>query len=81
MQALRIVINEMNFYNELFKEPLIEFPLSVQQIKKIAEKIDSDLSPENLTCDGEASAKHIGLRVELLTTAQGELAMIFGEME
>lgn len=80
MKALQVILNEMNFYAGLFGEEPITYPLSTDDIKKIAEKIECDLSPENLTCNGAASPRSIAMRTELLTTAQGNLAMICGEV-
>ena len=39
----------------------------------IADSIDSDLSPENLTCDGELSRSQVQARYKTLTKAAKEL--------
>jgi hypothetical protein len=44
--------------------------------QKIAESIDSDLSPENLTCDGEAPVGGIRKRYQQLTAAARELQQL-----
>jgi len=44
--------------------------------QKVADRISSDLSPENLSCDGEASAAHIRETRKLLTAARKELVKL-----
>jgi hypothetical protein len=44
-----------------------------QHNQQIAENIDSDLSPENLTCDGELSRTAVQQRYRQLTAAAREL--------
>ena len=39
----------------------------------IADSIDADLSPENLTCDGELSRTQVQARYKALTKAANEL--------
>jgi hypothetical protein len=41
--------------------------------QSIADSIDSDLSPENLTCDGELSRSQVQARYKTLTKAAKEL--------
>ncbi len=41
--------------------------------QSIADSIDSDLSPENLTCDGELSRTQVQARYKALTKAAKEL--------
>ena len=41
--------------------------------QRIAEMIDADLSPENLTCDGELSRAQVQARYKSLTTVAAEL--------
>ena len=78
MQALQKVMDEMNTWATLFDGiEEIKFPLSVKNIEDLMGKIQSELSPENLTCDGERSAASVAQRVELLTNAEAELAIIF----
>jgi hypothetical protein len=42
----------------------------------VAACLDSDLSPENLTCDGELSRAEIVQRHRVLTAAAAELARL-----
>lgn len=44
--------------------------------QRVAEMIDSDLSPENLTCDGELPRSEVNRRYNLLVWAAKELKSI-----
>jgi hypothetical protein len=50
--------------------------LRAEDRQAIADSIDSDLSPENLTCDGELSRAEVNRRYKALTRAAYELASI-----
>ena len=41
--------------------------------QKIADSLDADLSPENLTCDGELRGAEVKKRYNFLTRAASEL--------
>jgi hypothetical protein len=41
--------------------------------QKVADSIDNQLSPENLTCDGELSVREIRIRYKYLTAAAADL--------
>ena len=41
--------------------------------QRIAQSLDSDLSPENLTCDGELRGAEVKKRYNFLTRAASEL--------
>jgi hypothetical protein len=54
-------------------------PLSLMNAKdrqRIAESLDSDLSPENLTCDGEVRGAQLQAKYRFLTRAAEELRSI-----
>ena len=55
MKLLTQFIDEQNRWNSIFNKPAVNFPLSQQDINRIADSIDCELSPENLHCDGEIS--------------------------
>jgi len=55
MKNLQAYIDQMNNWGSFFNSPQINFPLSQVQVNDIANKLDADLSPENLHCDGEIS--------------------------
>jgi hypothetical protein len=52
---------------------------TVRDYKKILDKIDADLSPENLTCDGELPREEVQRRYRFLTKAREQLVdTVFG---
>ena len=55
MRKLNQFIEDQNRWNSLFNKTPITFPLSQADVDDLAKSIDSKLSPENLTCDGERS--------------------------
>ena len=55
MKNLQTYIDQKNAWGKFFKSPTITFPLSQAQVDGLARSLDSDLSPENLHCDGEIS--------------------------
>ena len=56
MKNLQAYIDQKNAWNTIFGQAPMTFPLSQTDADKIASTLDSDLSPENLHCDGEISA-------------------------
>jgi hypothetical protein len=50
--------------------------LNATDRQTIANSIDSDLSPENLTCDGELPRSQVQARYKMLTRAAQELQSI-----
>jgi hypothetical protein len=50
--------------------------LSAEDRQTIADSIDADLSPENLTCDGELSRSAVQAKHRQLTRAARELMSI-----
>jgi len=72
MKALQTYIDEKNRWRAVFgKAPLTLASAADRQ--RIAETIDCDLSPENLTCDGELSHTQVRARYKQLTTAAKQL--------
>lgn len=47
--------------------------LNAQDRQRIAQSLDADLSPENLTCDGELPRAEVQRRYNFLTKAAREL--------
>jgi len=75
MSALTDYVEQKNRWRAVFKEA----PLSLAVAKdrqQIANMIDSDLSPENLTCDGELSRAQVQKRYKQLTQAAAQLAKV-----
>ena len=72
MKALKNYVDKKNSWGKLFGSK----PLSLdnaQDRQKIADSIDADLSPENLTCDGELPRSVVQARYRELTQAAKEL--------
>lgn len=73
--TLEAFVERENNWERLFKQT----PLSLMNAKdrqRIADKIDSQLSPENLSCDGELSRAQINARYRELTRCAEELLSI-----
>jgi hypothetical protein len=75
MTALQAYINQKNKWNAIFKGEQFELE-TAQGRQRVAESLDADLSPENLTCDGELSRAEINRRHKVLTAAATELARV-----
>jgi hypothetical protein len=50
--------------------------LNKEDRQKIADSIDADMSPENLTCDGELPRAEVARRVKFLSRCAEELLSI-----
>ena len=56
MKSLQNYIDVRNSWNSFFPgSTVVNFPLTQAQVDDLARSLDSDLSPENLHCDGEIS--------------------------
>jgi len=55
--------------------------LSPQDRQRIADSLDADLSPENLSCDGELPRAEVQRRYNFLTKAAKELKSIDPSVE
>jgi hypothetical protein len=72
MQALAKFIEQKNHWNSFFKGPQYEIQ-TAQGRQRVADMIDSALSPENLTCDGELPRAEVNRRYRELSTAAKQL--------
>jgi len=72
MKALQTYVDNKNRWNAIFKGEQFELA-SAEGRKRVAQSLDADLSPENLTCDGELSRAEIAMRYQLLTQASRDL--------
>ena len=68
-------VERKNAFAKLFGTPALSL-LKAEDRQKIADSIDAELSPENLTCDGELSRSQVQARYQFLTRAAQELASI-----
>ncbi len=72
MSALNTYLVRKNAYATIFGAKALTLD-SASDRQKIADSIDSDLSPENLTCDGELPRSLVQKRYKELTMAAKEL--------
>ena len=72
MKALQNFVDQKNRWNSFFKGP--QYTLNTKADRQaLANMIDSALSPENLTCDGELSRTEVNRRYRELMTAAKQL--------
>jgi len=72
MKALQNFVAQKNHWNSFFKGP--QYSLNTAKDRQaLADMIDSALSPENLTCDGELSRTEVNRRYKELMTAAKQL--------
>ena len=75
MKALNAYIAQQNAWGKVWGDE----PLSVDTFanrKRIAQKIDCALSPENLSCDGELPRAEVNRRYRELTGAARDLVKL-----
>ena len=80
MKELKEFVERENKWSAIFGSA----PLSLQSAadrKKIAGKIDSCLSPENLSCDGELSRTQVNAKFRFLTRAAEQLMKLDPSVE
>ena len=72
MKALKNFVDQKNRWNSFFKGT--QYNLNTAKDRQaLADMIDSALSPENLTCDGELSRTEVNRRYKELMTAAKQL--------
>jgi hypothetical protein len=72
MKQLQAYVDSKNKWNAIFGSKQYDLSNAADR-KQLAECIDSELSPENLTCDGELSASQVRARYRSLITVANEL--------
>lgn len=70
--SLKSYVEKKNGWNAIFGKAPWDLSNPAHR-KAIAESIDCDLSPENLTCDGELSRGEVQRRYNYLTKAADQL--------
>lgn len=68
-------VQEANSWNAIFGKGPYDLN-NAKDRQDLANKIDSELSPENLTCDGELPAHQVQVRYKRLTAAADELRQL-----
>ena len=72
MKTLEKFIEQKNHWNSFFKGEQYEIATQTGR-QRVADMIDSALSPENLTCDGELPRAEVQRRYRELITAAKQL--------
>jgi hypothetical protein len=80
VSALTAYVDQKNRWNSIFKGKQYQFRSRAGR-QEIARMLDADLSPENLTCDGELSRTQINARYRALTKAAQELVQLDPSVE
>jgi len=75
MKALQKYIDQKNHWNSIFKGEQYEIATQAGR-QRLADMIDSALSPENLTCDGELPRAEVNRRYKELMTAAKQLKQL-----
>ena len=75
MKALNAYIDQKNRWTAMFKGKPYEVA-TAQGRKRVAETIDCELSPENLSCDGELPRSQVQARYRALTGAAQDLVKL-----
>lgn len=73
--TIEAYVAQKNSWGKFFKQEPLSL-LRAEDRQAIANSIDSDLSPENLTCDGELPRSQVQARYRMLTRAAQELQSI-----
>jgi hypothetical protein len=75
MKQLNAFVEKTNKWNAIFKGA--QYSLSTHDDRqRLADKLDADLSPENLTCDGELSRAQVQAKYRELTTVAKQLIQL-----
>lgn len=78
--SLKNYLEQANAYRKIFGKP--EYDLrKAEDRKSLANRIDGDLSPENLTCDGELSRSAVQARYKVLVQAAKDLKKLDPSVE
>jgi hypothetical protein len=72
MKALQAYVDQKNKWNKLFKGKQYEIATAKGR-QEVADSIDAELSPENLTCDGELPRSQVQARYKALTSVAHDL--------
>jgi hypothetical protein len=75
ISTLEAFVEQENAWATAVKQPALSL-LSAADRQSIAERIDSQLSPEWLTCDGELSRTEVNRRYRNLTKCAEQLLSI-----
>ena len=72
MKELKAYVAQKNKWTAIFGDAPLDLS-NAEDRKKIASSIDADLSPENLSCDGELAASQVRARYRTLSQCAEQL--------
>ena len=72
MKELKAYVENKNRWNLIFSNRRYDLAVAADR-QRIADALDADLSPENLTCDGEMSRAQVISRKKFLDAAAKQL--------
>ena len=72
MKQLQAYVDSKNKWNAIFGSKQYDLSNAADR-KQLAQCIDSELSPENLTCDGEIRGAALQRKYQALVTVANEL--------
>jgi hypothetical protein len=75
ISTLEQYVEQKNSWGKIFGSKPLSL-LNAADRQKIADSIDADLSPENLTCDGELRGSQVQAKYRMLTRCAEELLSI-----
>jgi hypothetical protein len=73
MKNLQAYIDQKNTWRGFFNTAPINFPLTQAEVNDLTNSLDSDLSPENLHCDGEITARQAQAKYKMYSRVVAEL--------
>ena len=73
MKNLETYVEQKNKWNAIFGQGAMKFPLAQTDADSLMNSIASELSPENLHCDGEAPMAYVRKKTKFLAQVQAEL--------
>ena len=76
MKNLTAYIDQKNSWRAIFKDRKLTLPHDAIVVHG---HLEADLSPENLTCDGEADPVYVHKQHQFLTAAKTELEAAYPE--
>ena len=75
MKQLNAFVAKTNQWNAIFNSNQYSLNTHADR-QRLADKIDADLSPENLSCDGELPMSQVNARYRALTAAARDLVKL-----
>jgi len=78
VEYLKQYVDDYNSWNTIFGAEPISIPTTPDECKSLFSRLASELSPENLTCDGERPPSEVKAQAKYLWGVWAELEEIFG---